>query len=131
MNIILVCFDFLFVIFMQFKVPRNDKKKKHSKCPKFDDSDDDNNNNNSNAVFHRQSSSSCCSEDESNASLEMNGTTSCSSSKGSRGLNSSGKTRASRGSATDPQSLYARVRIHFYSRNKQKIKTAIRNNIVS
>lgn len=108
---------------MQFKVPRNDKKMKYNKCPKFDDSDDDNNNNNSNAVFHRQNSSSCCSEDESNASLEMNGTTSCSSSKGSRALNSSGKTRASRGSATDPQSLYARVHIHFYSQNKRKIKT--------
>lgn len=50
-----------------------------------------------NVVFHRQSSSSFCSEDDSNASYEANG------------VNSSGKTRASRGSATDPQSLYARV----------------------
>lgn len=77
------------------EAPRNKKKIKFNK---FDESDDDNNN----VVFHRQSSSSCCSEDESNASHEMNGTTSCSSSKG--------KTRASRGSATDPQSLYARKR---------------------
>ncbi|XP_022854491.1 transcription factor bHLH85-like [Olea europaea var. sylvestris] len=66
------------------------------------DNDEDNNNN---AVLHRQSSSSCFSEDESNASHELNGgLASSSNSKGS------GKTRASRGSATDPQSLYARKR---------------------
>lgn len=108
-------------------VPRNDKKMKYNKCPKFDDSDDDNNNNNSNAVFHRQNSSSCCSEDESNASLEMNGTTSCSSSKGSRALNSSGKTRASRGSATDPQSLYARKRRERINERLKVLQTLVPN----
>lgn len=45
------------------------------------------------------SSSSNISEDD-NASQENSGGTT---------LNSNGKTRASRGSATDPQSLYARV----------------------
>lgn len=57
-----------------------------------------------------QSSSSCCSEDESITSQEMNGG---SSPKGSAALNSNGKVRSNRGSATDPQSLYARVRNHF------------------
>ncbi|XP_038887542.1 transcription factor RSL2-like [Benincasa hispida] len=54
----------------------------------------------------RQSTSNYCSEDESNASLDRNG--------GANNLGSSPngptKSRASRGSATDPQSLYARKR---------------------
>ncbi|XP_042516145.1 transcription factor RSL2-like [Macadamia integrifolia] len=58
-----------------------------------------------------QTSSSDCSEDDSNASQELNGAGATSSSKGSEALNLlKGKTRASRGSATDPQSLYARKR---------------------
>ncbi|XP_042494342.1 transcription factor bHLH84-like [Macadamia integrifolia] len=65
-----------------------------------------------NAATNGQSSSSNdCSEDDSNGSQELNGggpTTS--TSKGSVALNMNGKTRASRGSATDPQSLYARKR---------------------
>ncbi|KAF8404894.1 hypothetical protein HHK36_009789 [Tetracentron sinense] len=63
----------------------------------------------SNTGLNRQSSSSYCSEDDSNASQELNGGTT-STSKGSAALNLHGKTRASRGSATDPQSLYARKR---------------------
>lgn len=56
---------------------------------------------------------SCCysSEDDSNGSQELKGAgaTSCSS-KGSAAMNpNERKTRAGRGSATDPQSLYARV----------------------
>ncbi|KAI3448180.1 hypothetical protein Pfo_004845 [Paulownia fortunei] len=88
------------------------KSMKLKKCAKFDDNDEDNNNNNNNTnvVLHRQSSSGCCSEDDSNASHELNGLASSSSSKRSGALNSNGKTRASRGSATDPQSLYARKR---------------------
>ncbi|KAL2232663.1 UNVERIFIED_CONTAM: Transcription factor bHLH84 [Sesamum indicum] len=58
---------------------------------------------------NRQSSSSCSSEDDSNASQELNGG-SPSESKVSASLNSNGKARATRGSATDPQSLYARRR---------------------
>ncbi|GMH03101.1 hypothetical protein Nepgr_004940 [Nepenthes gracilis] len=58
-----------------------------------------------------QSSSSCSSEDDSNASQELNGgTTSNLSSKGITALRLNGRTRANRGSATDPQSLYARKR---------------------
>lgn len=49
-----------------------------------------------------QSSSCCSSEDDSNASHDLNITGST--------ANLNGKTRASRGAATDPQSLYARVR---------------------
>lgn len=48
----------------------------------------------------------CCSDDESNG-----GDTFLSKEEGedSKALNLNGKTRASRGAATDPQSLYARV----------------------
>lgn len=62
-----------------------------------------------------QSSSGCSSGDDDsiNGSQEMSttsgGFSSCLSPKGPTTLNSNGKTRASRGSATDPQSLYARV----------------------
>ncbi|PIN10192.1 hypothetical protein CDL12_17226 [Handroanthus impetiginosus] len=91
------------------EVQRNKRNTKPKKCLKLDENDEDNNNNN-NAVLHRQTSSSCCSEDDSNVSHELNGLASSSSSKGSGALNLSGKTRASRGSATDPQSLYARKR---------------------
>lgn len=87
---------------------QSQRSKKLKKCVKVDENENENDDSNNasstittttttNVVFHRQSSSSFCSEDDSNASYEANG------------VNSSGKTRASRGSATDPQSLYARV----------------------
>nr|CAD1819491.1 unnamed protein product [Ananas comosus var. bracteatus] len=65
-----------------------------------------------NAAVNGQISSSCYSSDnESINSQEMNGGGSASSSsKGSPALNLNAKTRAGRGSATDPQSLYARKR---------------------
>ncbi|XP_052194612.1 transcription factor bHLH84-like [Diospyros lotus] len=59
------------------------------------------------------SRSSCSSEDGANSCQELNGgVTSSSSPKGAAAaaLNLSGKRRANRGSATDPQSLYARKR---------------------
>ncbi|KAK8518876.1 hypothetical protein V6N12_012116 [Hibiscus sabdariffa] len=59
----------------------------------------------SNAGLNGQSWASCSSEDESNASPESN-----SGSMGDAALNLNVKTRASRGAATDPQSLYARKR---------------------
>ncbi|XP_068312362.1 transcription factor RSL2-like [Pyrus communis] len=55
-----------------------------------------------------QSTSSCTSEGD-NGSLEINGGET-SDPKASSTLNLNGKTRANRGSATDPQSLYARKR---------------------
>ncbi|GAB2219346.1 hypothetical protein Droror1_Dr00006981 [Drosera rotundifolia] len=64
-----------------------------------------------NGVLDGHSSSGYSSEDDSNASQEPSGRdTSSLSSKVTTALNSNGKTRASRGSATDPQSLYARRR---------------------
>lgn len=44
---------------------------------------------------------------------ELGGVASSSSPKGSPALNLNGKTRATRGSATDPQSIYARVSIQY------------------
>ncbi|EYU37572.1 hypothetical protein ABFS82_02G044000 [Erythranthe guttata] len=82
------------------EVQRNKRSTKTKKCAKIDDNEEDNC-----RSIKRQNSSSCFSEDESNVSHEMN-----SSSKLSGALNLDGKTRASRGSATDPQSLYARKR---------------------
>ncbi|KAB1208377.1 Transcription factor bHLH84 [Morella rubra] len=63
-----------------------------------------------NLGLERQSSSSCSSEDDSNASHELNGATPSSSAKENAPLNLKGKTRARRGSASDPQSVYARKR---------------------
>ncbi|KAF9600701.1 hypothetical protein IFM89_011372 [Coptis chinensis] len=57
----------------------------------------------------RYSSSCCNSEDDTNVSQEQN-RVETSNSKESEALDSNGKTRASRGSATDPQSIYARKR---------------------
>ncbi|XAR48415.1 hypothetical protein NMG60_11031235 [Bertholletia excelsa] len=67
----------------------------------------------------RQSFSSCSSaEDDSNASQELSGKAACDL-NGEAALNSSGKRRASRGAATDPQSLYAR-------RRREKINERLR-----
>ena len=71
-----------------------------------------NNDEDGNAGLNGQSSASCLSEDDSNASQELNGGVT-SSSKGGSALNFNGKTRANRGAATDPQSLYARVTIYY------------------
>ncbi|XP_073315727.1 uncharacterized protein [Primulina huaijiensis] len=57
-----------------------------------------------NGSVNGQSSSSCSSEDDSNASQDLN------EGSNSEAKTSKGKARASRGSATDPQSLYARRR---------------------
>ncbi|KAL8540450.1 hypothetical protein ACS0TY_001885 [Phlomoides rotata] len=94
------------------QIPTESKRSKKLKtCAKVDENGKDKIINNTKEVLHRQSSSSCCSEDDSNASSrEVKRVTSSSSSKGSDALNLSGKTRANRGSATDPQSLYARKR---------------------
>ena len=85
-----------------FPMQKNVQSRKGRKSTPNGSNEEDNN-----AGSDGQSSSSCSSEDDSNASQELNG-----ESKGSAALNSNGKTRASRGSATDPQSLYARVTIN-------------------
>lgn len=56
-------------------------------------------NSSSNGRGNIQSSSSCTSEEDSNASQDLDGGAS----------NLTAKTRAGRGAATDPQSIYARV----------------------
>lgn len=94
---------------------KKEKNQKSSVSTASDKEEDINGGGNNN---YKQSSSSCCSEeDDSNgSSQEINGgtTTSSLSSKGKAALNVNGKTRANRGAATDPQSLYARVTIFTY-----------------
>ncbi|CAK7347441.1 unnamed protein product [Dovyalis caffra] len=80
------------------KSKKNVQSKKNQRSPPNISNDEEE----SNAGPDGQSSSSCSSEDD-NASLD-------SDSKVSEVLNSNGKTRAIRGAATDPQSLYARKR---------------------
>ncbi|XP_050363903.1 transcription factor bHLH139-like [Argentina anserina] len=67
----------------------------------------------SNAGPNKQSSSSCCSEDDSNFCKDVSGgfsPTSSLSTKDAAAPDLNGKSRARRGSASDPQSLYARKR---------------------
>ncbi|KAI3903268.1 hypothetical protein MKW98_031922 [Papaver atlanticum] len=88
-------------------VPKNKKNahaKKNQKGSKEEEEDE------ADAGLNKHSSSCSGSEDESNAPQEPNGGSVSKTSKKSGALNLSGKTRASRGSATDPQSLYARKR---------------------
>ncbi|EEF52293.1 transcription factor, putative [Ricinus communis] len=81
------------------KSRKDEKPKKNQKfTPNNNEAED------RNAGPEGQSSSSCCSGED-NASQDSNG-----DSKVSEALNSKGKARAGRGSATDPQSLYARKR---------------------
>ncbi|XP_057502664.1 transcription factor bHLH84-like [Actinidia eriantha] len=88
---------------------RDVQRKKNVKAKKNQSTNAEENNE---ARVQRQSSSSCCSEDNFiNGSQELNGrATSSSNSKGVETLNLNGKRKANRGSATDPQSLYARKR---------------------
>ncbi|XP_077233630.1 uncharacterized protein LOC143875934 [Tasmannia lanceolata] len=81
---------------------KNAQSKKNQKMVRLEEEEE------SNAGLNVHSSSSY-SDDDLNASQELNGGVS-SSSKGSSALNLNGKERAGRGSATDPQSLYARKR---------------------
>ncbi|XP_065870957.1 transcription factor bHLH139 [Euphorbia lathyris] len=71
------------------KTKRNVRSKKNQKLAPSNSNNDEE----CNVRANGPATSSCCSEDDSNASLNLNG-----------------KTRASRGAATDPQSLYARKR---------------------
>ncbi|GMH23692.1 hypothetical protein Nepgr_025535 [Nepenthes gracilis] len=88
------------------KGKRNVKSIKYQKHSLGGNTDEDNH-----CVLNGKSSSSCSSVDNSHASQELNGGgTSSVSCKGTTALGLNGKIRASRGSATDPQSLYARKR---------------------
>lgn len=79
--------------FLQAKKNKSVQPKKGKKTMQEKDNEEENNGGN------KQSCSSLSSEDDSNASQELN----------EEIENSNAKTKASRGSATDPQSLYARV----------------------
>ncbi|XP_075485572.1 uncharacterized protein LOC142525236 [Primulina tabacum] len=89
------------------RVSRDAKKNKTNMQSKKNKKAVQNNNDvgeENNGGVNGQSSSSCSSEDNSNASQDLN------EGSNSEAKNSKGKARASRGSATDPQSLYARRR---------------------
>ncbi|KAI4316627.1 hypothetical protein L6164_024591 [Bauhinia variegata] len=83
---------------------KNTRPKKNQKLTENGNEEEE-----TNAGSDGQSSSSYSSEDVDAISQENSGGTS-STSKSPMALNVNGKTRASRGSATDPQSLYARKR---------------------
>ncbi|KAM7479111.1 hypothetical protein LguiA_027324 [Lonicera macranthoides] len=85
-------------------VPNNKLRKNQRIVSTLSNDEDDN------ARLHKQRLSNFCSEDESYGSKELNALNTSSKSNGGVALNSNGKKRASRGSATDPQSLYARRR---------------------
>lgn len=87
---------FLLVCVQVQKTKRNGRSKKNQTLAANDDED-------GNGGLNGQSWASCSSEDDSNGGVS-------SGSKGETALNLNGKTRASRGAATDPQCLYARVR---------------------
>ncbi|KAL7262318.1 hypothetical protein ACSBR1_000656 [Camellia fascicularis] len=88
------------------KGKKNTTSKKNQKLTKNGCDEEETNNGGTNG----QSSSCYSSDDDSNASHELKGGTTSDSNGPSAALNSNGKTRASRGAATDPQSLYARRR---------------------
>ncbi|WCJ17945.1 basic helix-loop-helix (bHLH) DNA-binding superfamily protein [Euphorbia peplus] len=89
------------------KAKRNVRSKKSQKVtPSSSNNDEEHNNVGVNGV----ATSSCCSEDDSNASLNLNG-----------------KARASRGAATDPQSLYARKRRERINERLRVLQTLVPN----
>ncbi|CAL9202204.1 unnamed protein product [Musa hybrid cultivar] len=85
--------------------PKN-AKKAQSKRPQKTTKSSDDEDKTDNTAANGRSSCSCLSEDDSLADLNGGGTTT----SGSPALILAGKARAGRGSATDPQSLYARKR---------------------
>lgn len=104
------------------KMKRNVKSKKsvNLDLPGQDEEDGD-------AQGNNQSSSTCCSEEESSTSHEQNVAAANASSKEPVAVNLSSKTRASRGSATDPQSLYARKRRERINERLRTLQTLIPN----
>lgn len=87
------------------KNKRNVRSRKSLKLVSTSDNEED-----GNGGTKGQSSSSCCTGDDSNTYQELSeGVTPSSSPKGTAALNLNGKARATKGSATDPQSVYARA----------------------
>ncbi|XP_031745141.1 transcription factor bHLH85-like [Cucumis sativus] len=98
---------------------RNERSKKAQKLTSSTNTTEED----GNAGLSRQSTSTYCSEDESNASLDQNGGANNSRSS----LNGANKSRASRGSATDPQSLYARKRRERINERLRILQTLVPN----
>ncbi|CAL0300376.1 unnamed protein product [Lupinus luteus] len=71
--------------------------------------------------------SNYCSEDDSNASQEINGEGSSCLSLSPKDLKSNSKSRCSRGSATDPQSIYARRRRERINERLKILQTLVPN----
>ncbi|KAJ8768875.1 hypothetical protein K2173_023870 [Erythroxylum novogranatense] len=97
------------------KRPRNNvnaqKTKRNLRSKNTQSTSSRNNDEENNVGINGPATSSCCSDDDSTASQDLSGGAPSSlSSKGNAAVNLNGKTRASRGAATDPQSLYARKR---------------------
>ncbi|XP_073107234.1 uncharacterized protein [Elaeis guineensis] len=99
---------FILINIIQMQVHKTLKKAQSKGAEKSSKSGDEEK---SNVVVNGQSSSCCSLDDDLNIFQEPNGGGSTSpSAKGSPALNLNGKSRASRGAATDPQSLHARKR---------------------
>ncbi|KAK1385711.1 Transcription factor bHLH84 [Heracleum sosnowskyi] len=106
------------------KNKRNAKAKKNQKLSMTGCT----NNKEQKAALEKQSSSDCSSENDSIALHELNGITSNSyESKEAKTVNSSGQLRAVRGSATDPQSLYARKRRERINERLRTLQTLVPN----
>ncbi|CAL0316342.1 unnamed protein product [Lupinus luteus] len=107
------------------KNKRNVKQRKKQKTSSTSNTEED-----KNAGIQGLSLSNCCSEDDSNASQEINGEGSSSltlSPKDSKHVKINGKPRCSRGSATDPQSIYARRRRERISERLKILQTLVPN----
>ncbi|XVE66720.1 hypothetical protein DITRI_Ditri08aG0102300 [Diplodiscus trichospermus] len=85
------------------------KNRRNARSKKNQSVSTTNNDGDGNGGLNGQSSTSCSSENDSSTCQEFNGGAT-SSSKGEAAVELNCKTRASRGAATDPQSLYARKR---------------------
>ncbi|XP_064988495.1 transcription factor RSL2-like isoform X3 [Musa acuminata AAA Group] len=95
------------------------KKGKNAQSKKAQKSGGSCNEEESNGDMNPQSSCCYTSEDDSNGSQELKGA--------AASLNSNGKTRAGRGSATDPQSLYARKRRERINERLRILQTLVPN----
>ncbi|XP_019439162.1 PREDICTED: transcription factor bHLH85-like [Lupinus angustifolius] len=107
------------------KNKRNVKPRKKQKTSSASNTEED-----TNAGIQWLSLSNCCSEDDSNASQEINGEGSSSlslSPKDLKHVKINGKSRCSRGSATDPQSIYARRRRERINERLKILQTLVPN----
>lgn len=96
-------------IFQEPKNKRNVRSRKSQKLALMSDNEEDGSSAGSNKGPSSNSSLSGDQHSNSSHDEELGGRASSLSPKGPAALNLSGKARATRGSATDPQSVYARV----------------------